>query len=200
MRVDSRFNPALFALANDSLGLRTLRATFAATALSTGATRPAFASRTAGTLRAMFVWRDFPVAVLVELLQGHAGFGDFVGVECSVVVEVEREDDRIHRALTSGPAAFAAGTTGATRTAFTPGRALTVGWWVSVLRSEETCRCTERQREEEDFCFHVVMWWLLFPCARRLHRVDAVESPVGAQKELPVRRRGRGVEISAFSL
>ena len=203
-RANTRSIPALSARTNDLLGLRTLRA-IAVSAARTARTTSlsARAARTTGTLWAMFIRRDFSVAVLVELLQGHAGLGDFVGVERSVVVEVQREDDRIHRALTArstGTTAFtaraAAGTTGAT---FTPRRPGTVGWRIAVLRSEQACRGTECQREEEDFCFHVVMWLLLFPCARRLHRVDAVECPVGAQKELPSRQSRCGIKVGVVA-
>jgi hypothetical protein len=67
------------------------------------------------------------------------------------------------------------------------------------LRCEEARRCAECQREDQDFCFHDVLCLLRFRRAHRLHRLDAVKSPVGAQKELPARDGGRGIKVGVVA-
>lgn len=44
--------------------------------------------------RADFVWRQFAVAVLVELLQRLAGLREFVGVNDVVAIEIQRGNER----------------------------------------------------------------------------------------------------------
>lgn len=44
-----------------------------------------------------------------------------------------------------------------------------------------------------------MLWLWLFPGARRLHRLNAVDCPVGAQKKLPAQDGGRGVEVGAVT-
>src|SRR6185369_14071299 len=100
------------------------------------------AARPAGSLRPEFVGREFAVAVLVELLEGCAGLGDFVSVNDPVFVQVESLDDGIHRTLTAHAATGAARTAaalsiGSARAAFTARRTLPAAGWVSVLRIEQ---------------------------------------------------------------
>ena len=72
---------------------RTLRTAFGAGATwAAGTTAPAFATwaaHAAGTfrtLRTVFIWGEFAVAVLIEFLQRLGGFRKFVGVDDAVAV------------------------------------------------------------------------------------------------------------------
>src|SRR5205814_1180427 len=93
---------------------------------------------------------------------------------------------------TARTAAFVASAARATGAAVAAGRTLPVGALIAVLRCEEARGCAQRQREDDDLCFHWFICLLRFPRARRLHRFDAIKIPVGAQKELPASDGRRG--------
>jgi hypothetical protein len=59
-----------------------------------------------------FVRRQFAIAVLVELLEGFDGIGDFIGVNDAIVIGIERPDQCDRRR--AAPAARTAGTALAT--------------------------------------------------------------------------------------
>ena len=118
-------------------------------------------SGTPGTARAPrteFVLRQLAVAVLVELLEGLAGLGDFVGVEDAVVVEVEGLKDGRHAAPSAGSAGSARATIRTARSAGTTGgtSAGPAGTGrVAVLGEGRGGGESEAQGEEEELgCFH----------------------------------------------
>jgi hypothetical protein len=98
-------------------------------------------------LRTIFLGGYLAIPILVELLQGLAGLGDFIGVNYPVLVKVECLDKRVHGAL----ATHAAGTTGAagaatrsSRATVTTRRTLPFGTLIGVLSREEARRSAER--------------------------------------------------------
>ena len=155
----------------------------AGTALPTGATGTPFTALATGPLRAIFIGGDFAIAVLVEFLQRHPGLGQFIGVDGAVFVQVERLDEGVHAALTAG--ASLASSTARTTALPTRRRWPARGALVVLLGGEEARRCAEGEGEgeEEDRCFHGVVWLLWFGRARRPHRVDAEKCSVRAQRE-----------------
>ncbi len=54
---------------------------------------------------------------------------------------------------------------------------------ITILRSEKARRGAEDEGEEEDWCFHGVVWLLWFGRAHRPHRVDAENNSVRARRE-----------------
>ena len=173
--------------------LATLSAALTTHSWPTLATLSARPTLTAGTLRAVFVAREFAVAVLVQFLQRLAGLGDFVGVNDAVFVQVERFDDGIHRtlsahaALTTRPTALSAGTTtGTTGPNFTVGRTLPFGALITVLRGDEARGSAQCQRKDDDFCFHDVFFvYCVFPAPAV--GTDAVQQRVRLER----RKSGR---------
>ena len=116
-----------------------LRTSGAGTSLTSGA------ALSAGTLRAVFVFGEFSVAILVEFLERLGGLGEFVGVDHAVFVQVESFDDRADgtrsaagtttaRTASTGRAA-ATGTAGLRLSA--AGRS--AGWRIALLREDEAC-------------------------------------------------------------
>ena len=167
---------------------RPLRSIFAArtgaTSLAVTAFRATWAPGTASARWSVLVRGDSAVTVVIEFLQRCDGFGDFVGANRAVPVQVECFDNGHGRRFPPHAAwpARAFWATWTTWTTFAGGRTLSVGALVPVLRREQARRCAQCQREEDDFCFHSVLWLWLFSGARRLHRLNAVNCPVGAQK------------------
>src|ERR1700743_3460772 len=59
---------------------------------------PGLSAAAAAKIRPHFVIGEFAVAVLVELLQGGGGVGDFIAGDFVVVIGVERGKDGVHHA------------------------------------------------------------------------------------------------------
>jgi hypothetical protein len=110
------------------------------------------AGTTTWPLRAVFIGRDFAVAVLVKLLQRLAGLGELGGVNDSVPIEIKRGNDGMHGTLSR----WSPECTWPARTTFATGRALPFSGLFFVLRSEQARRGSERQREHDTFVFHNV--------------------------------------------
>ena len=135
------FNPRLLIQRRSLRAILTTR-----TALSAGpplATRPtgttltasagaAAGTSVAGTLTAagwaVFLRGNFPVAILVELLQRLTGLGDFAGINNAIAVQIQGGHQRVDRTLSAGtalagtaPGAILVGWRKLTFTTLTPG-------------------------------------------------------------------------------
>lgn len=75
-------------------------------------------------------------------------------------------------------------------------RTLAIRALIAILGGYQPGGGTQGQRNNKDFCFHDALCLLSFPCADRLHRHDAIRSPVGAQKVRPGGEYRRGVASS----
>jgi hypothetical protein len=138
------------------IGRWTLWTTFAtlpslanATTLATLTTLTSWAALTTGTLRAIFITRDFSIFVFIEFFQGLTRLRDFIRVDRAVMIQVEYFDNRIrhHHALTTRSATFSAlaalaALTGFAGPAWSPGRTLTFGTLIAFLRGEPQSGCT----------------------------------------------------------
>ncbi len=100
-----------------------------------GLARPAWCSTWAAhtwTLRPIFIGRYLAISILVEFLQRFTGLGDFVGVNGSVLVQVERFEKRVHHALAAHAAGTETGSTWPSRTTGTTGSAWAT--WAAFAR------------------------------------------------------------------